>query len=94
MIGKKRNEEEATADTDNKSNGEARLYGFRAVYVFDRLSRDLWPSLCAPDAIHEWHFRRSPDSSRYIIAQLLCSMQRSLMQGSSYLHLLPTNPGF
>jgi hypothetical protein len=94
MIGKKRNEEEATADTDNKSNGEARLYGFRAVYVFDRSSRDLWPSLCAPDAIHEWHFRRSPDSSRYIIAQLLCSMQRSLMQGSSYLHLLPTNPGF
>ena len=35
MIGKKRNEEEARADTDNKSNGEARLYGFRAVYVFD-----------------------------------------------------------
>jgi hypothetical protein len=33
MIGKKRNEEGAKADTDNKSNGEARLYGFRAVYV-------------------------------------------------------------
>jgi hypothetical protein len=32
---------------DEKSNGEARLYGFRAVYVFDRLSRDLRPSLCA-----------------------------------------------
>ena len=35
MIGKKRNEEDATADADSKSNDEARLYGFRAVYVFD-----------------------------------------------------------
>ncbi len=23
--------------------------GFRSAYVFDRLSRDLWPSLCVPD---------------------------------------------
>jgi hypothetical protein len=36
MIGKKRKEEEATADSDSK--GEARLYGFRAVYVFDSIS--------------------------------------------------------
>src|SRR5436853_4417572 len=35
MIGQKRSEEEATADEDKKSNGESRLYGFRAVYVFD-----------------------------------------------------------
>jgi hypothetical protein len=36
MIGKKRNqEEETTAVEDKKSNGDARLYGFRAVYVFD-----------------------------------------------------------
>ena len=36
MIGKKRDqEEEATAGADGKSNGEAHLYGFRAVYVFD-----------------------------------------------------------
>src|SRR5712692_7961628 len=35
MIGKKRNAEDATADEDKKSNGESRLYGFRAVYVFD-----------------------------------------------------------
>jgi hypothetical protein len=27
------------------------LYGFRSVYVFDRLSRDLRPNLCALDAI-------------------------------------------
>ena len=53
MIGKKRKEEDAMPDADSKSDGEARLYGFRAVYVFDRLSRDLWPSLCAPDGIRE-----------------------------------------
>jgi hypothetical protein len=35
MIGKKRHEEETTADADQKSHAEARLYGFRAVYVFD-----------------------------------------------------------
>ena len=35
MIGKKRSEEGAIANEDNKSNGESRLYGFRAVYVFD-----------------------------------------------------------
>jgi hypothetical protein len=49
MIGKKRREEEATADSDSKGDGDARLYGFRAVYVFDRLSRDLRSSLCALD---------------------------------------------
>jgi hypothetical protein len=58
MIGKKRNEEDATGDEDTKSNGEARLYGFRAVYVFDRLSRDLWPSLCALDRFRLCQFRR------------------------------------
>jgi hypothetical protein len=62
MIGKKRNEEEAKADTDNKSNGEARLYGFRAVYVFDRLSRDLRPSLCALDGSRQCHSKESLDS--------------------------------
>ena len=49
MMGKKRNENEAAPEGDKKSDGESRLYGFRAVYVFDRLSRDLWPSLCALD---------------------------------------------
>ena len=55
MVGRKmqRTEEIATqfenqnAADDRKA--EPQLYGFRAVYVFDRLSRDLWPSLCAPD---------------------------------------------
>src|SRR4051794_27747031 len=36
MIGKKRDkEQEPTTEGDDKSNCEARLYGFRAVYVFD-----------------------------------------------------------
>jgi hypothetical protein len=35
MIGKKRQEETVAGEEDKKSNGEARLYGFRAVYVFD-----------------------------------------------------------
>ena len=38
------------------TNPEPRLVGFRAVYVFDRLSRDLWPSLCALDVCRESHF--------------------------------------
>jgi len=60
MIGKKRNKNEAPTDEDNKTNGESRLFGFRAVYVFDRLSRDLWPSLCALDRCRQCHFRKSP----------------------------------
>jgi hypothetical protein len=60
MIGKKRTEKEATNAEDRNSNGEARLCGFRPVYVFDRLSCDLWLSFCAPDVIRECHFKKSP----------------------------------
>ena len=35
MIGKKQDDNGATSEADNKSNGDSRLYGFRAVYVFD-----------------------------------------------------------
>jgi len=35
MIGKKRNEDEAAPEEDKKIDGESRLYGFRAVYVFE-----------------------------------------------------------
>src|SRR3954465_6292528 len=49
MIGKKRKDEGATADADSKTDGDVRLYGFRGVYVFERLSRDLRPGLCALD---------------------------------------------
>jgi hypothetical protein len=61
MIGKKRSrDEEAPAEDADKKDGQPRLYGFRGVYVFGRLSRDLWPSLCALDAIRGCHFRRFP----------------------------------
>ncbi|MGB6801220.1 MAG: hypothetical protein WBE31_03080, partial [Candidatus Sulfotelmatobacter sp.] len=35
--------------TADGSEGETKRIWFKVVYVFDRLSRDLWPSLCAPD---------------------------------------------
>jgi N-terminal domain of anti-restriction factor ArdC len=36
MIGRKRNQEDGTTtEEEQKTNGESRLYGFRAVYVFD-----------------------------------------------------------
>jgi hypothetical protein len=62
MVGNKRKKDESEKteqDTDaNETQGT--LYGFRGVYVFDRLSRDLWPSLCALDVIRQCHFRKSP----------------------------------
>jgi len=49
MIGRKKTDvAESTVDAKETT---AQLYGFRAVYVFDRLSRDLRPNLCALDAI-------------------------------------------
>jgi hypothetical protein len=48
----RQNEIATDIDSDNTADErkpEQQLFGFRAVYVFDRLSRDLWPSLCAPD---------------------------------------------
>ena len=60
MIGKKRSrDQEATSEDADKKDGQPRLYGFRGVYVFDRLSRDLWPSLCALDISRQCHFRKS-----------------------------------
>jgi hypothetical protein len=54
-----RKREHNTNEADN-SEGSRRVAGFRAVYVWDRLSRDLRPSLCAPDGIRQRHFRESP----------------------------------
>jgi antirestriction factor ArdC-like protein len=48
MVGNKRKKDEPEQATDAKET-QRTLYGFRGVYVFDRLSRDLRPSLCAPD---------------------------------------------
>src|SRR5580704_16428636 len=51
MVGNKRNKEENVEQSTDAKETQRTLYGFRGVYVFERLSRDLWPSLCAPDAI-------------------------------------------
>jgi len=50
-------------DTDNAADErkpEPQVFGFPAVYVFDRLSRDLRSSLCALDGCRECHFREPP----------------------------------
>ena len=62
MVGNKRKKDETEKteqDTDAKET-QRTLYGFRGVYVFDRLSRDLRPSICAPDVCRERHFREHP----------------------------------
>jgi hypothetical protein len=59
MIGRKK-AENAAEPTEDARQSNAQLYGFRAVYVFDRLSRDLWPSLCGLDGFRQCHFRKSP----------------------------------
>jgi len=54
MVGhrwSRQNEIASDIDTDNAADErkpEPRLIGFRAVYVFDRLSRDLRPRFSAP----------------------------------------------
>ena len=62
MVGKRSTKDVATDEPseDATTEGQRTLYGFRAVYVFDRLSRDLRPSLCALDVIRECHVRESP----------------------------------
>ena len=92
LVGRKvKTVEEITGEKGEEKNPQAQLYGFRAVYVFDRLSRDLWPSLCALDCNQPVPLLESPlDSSRHIIAQVLCPAQRFLMQGfqlsASFVH--------
>ena len=59
----RQNEIATDINTDNAADErkpEQQLVGFRAVYVFDRLSRDLWPNLCALDRSRLCHFRKSP----------------------------------
>jgi hypothetical protein len=67
MVGNRRSRQNEIAtdiDTGNAADErkpEPQLCGFRAVYVFERLSRDLRPSLCAPD---EYRQRLFGESSR------------------------------
>src|SRR5436305_2053367 len=51
MVGRKKPTDAIATEVESDNSADERkpqqqLYGFRAVYVFDRLSRDLWPSLC------------------------------------------------
>jgi hypothetical protein len=80
MVGRRSMKDVASDEPreDATTEGQRTLFGFRAVYVFDRLSRDLRLSLCALDVCPECNFRKSLDSSKHIIAQLLCQLQRSL----------------
>ena len=59
MIGKRRKKQNTDTGTEEEANNST-LLGFRRVYVWDRLSRDLWPSLCALDGSRRYHFRKSP----------------------------------
>ncbi len=65
MVGRKKPTDEIATEVESENSADEpkpqqQLYGFRAVYVFDRLSRDLWPSLCALDVIRQCHFRKFP----------------------------------
>jgi hypothetical protein len=62
MVGNKRKKDETEKTEQDTDANETRgtLYGFRGVYVFDRLSRELRPSLCALDVSRECHFREPP----------------------------------
>ena len=73
MVGKRSTKDVATDELseDATTEGQRTLYGFRAVYVFDRLSRDLWPSLCALDRSRQSHVGKSLDSSKHIITQFV-----------------------
>ena len=80
IVGVRRKKgEEANKDITNQN--ERVLLGFRNAYILERLSRDLWPSLCALDVIRECHFSKSLDSSSHIIAQLIYPAQHSPMRG-------------
>jgi hypothetical protein len=55
MVGNRQKSDTSAEQPEDAKENQPKLYGFRAVYVFDRLSRDLWPSLCAFDVIRD-HF--------------------------------------
>jgi hypothetical protein len=60
MVSKNLKKNQEAEQSGDAKQLESKLFGFRAVYVFDRLSRDLRPSLCAPDVIRVCQFRKSP----------------------------------
>jgi hypothetical protein len=58
MVGQRRRKDDADRNStqDNNAKPAPVLIGFRAVYVFDELSRDLWPSLYAPGVTRKWMY--------------------------------------
>jgi hypothetical protein len=62
MVGRRGTKDVSTDESseDATTEGQRTLYGFRVVYVFDRLSRDLRPNLCALNVVRGCHFRKSP----------------------------------
>ena len=60
MVGNKRKKDENAEQNADAKETQPTLYGFRGVYVFEGLSRDLRPSLCALDVIRQCHFRKFP----------------------------------
>jgi hypothetical protein len=55
VIGK-RSKHAQDANTEDADADKHALLGFRRVYVWDRLSRDLWPSLYAPGVTRKWMY--------------------------------------
>ena len=53
MVGNKRKKNENAEQNADAKETQPALYGFRAVYVFERLSRDLRPRLCALDGFRK-----------------------------------------
>jgi hypothetical protein len=53
MVGIKRKNDDGVEQNADAKETQRTLYGFRGVHVFDRLSRDLRPSLCALDGCPE-----------------------------------------
>jgi hypothetical protein len=47
-------------DEEDQEEASRSIAGFRPAYVFDGLSRDLRPNLCARDGVCVCHFRKSP----------------------------------
>jgi hypothetical protein len=69
MVGYRRNRKDTADEPEAETKPQSVLIGFRAVYVFERLSRDSRPGLCAPGGTcdtpqgihhgsHEHHYGR------------------------------------
>jgi hypothetical protein len=61
IIGIRRKKDDE-AEKDIRTQNQAALVGFRAAYVFERLSRDLWPGFCAP-MLGAMHLRTHGDGT-------------------------------